>query len=251
MKSQRLYIKAGAVKMEEDRNITDDLSDIPTTELIKSLPNYFIFNGNPYRTAYLNWRFDFIKDTENQFFDMAEGYFEAAIALLDNCIADNNSHKADVWIFPIMFSTVHGIEVYLKGINLTYSILERLELDEYQESKIEGNHDIKQLCQNAIKHMRDTKNKELLDEMLFVQQFIAFLYENTHNMDFTRYPVSPNGKKQFYVEKSENVTIDLDVFRQWILRVFSILDSCSGYLSFEVGETKQWRADMLNEYGGY
>lgn len=83
---------------------------------------------------------------------MAKGYFEAAIALLDNCIADNNSHKTDVWIFPIMFSTVHGIEVYLKGINLTYSTLEKLELDEYQESKIEGRHDIKQLCQIAIKN---------------------------------------------------------------------------------------------------
>lgn len=237
--------------MEEERNITDDLSDIPTTELIKSLPNYFIFNGNPYRTAYLNWRFDFIKDTENQFFDMAEGYFEAAIALLDNCIADNNSHKADVWIFPIMFSVIHGIEVYLKGTNSMYGVLQKLDQYEYQESKIEGNHDIQQLCQITIKHIRDTKNKKFLDEMLFVQQFIAFLYENTNDMTFTRYPVSSDGKKQFYAEKFENITIDLDVFRQWILRVFSILDSCSGYLSFEVGETKQWRAEMLNEYGGY
>ena len=57
--------------MEEDRHITDDLSDIPTTKLMKSLPNYFIFNDNPYRTAYLNWRFDFRRDTENQFFNMA------------------------------------------------------------------------------------------------------------------------------------------------------------------------------------
>lgn len=237
--------------MEEDRNITEDLSDIPTTELMNSLTNYFIFNGDPYRTAYLNWRFDFKRDTENQFFDMAKGYFETAIALLDNCIADNKSHKADIWIFPIMFNVIHGIEVYLKGTNSIYSVLQKLEQDEYQESKIEGKHNIQQLCQIAIKHLRDTKNNEFLDEMLFVQQFITFLYENTNDMTFARYPISSNGRKQFYAEKFGNITIDLDVFRQWIIRVFAILDSFPRSINLEVEEIKQWSAEMLSEYVDY
>ena len=130
-----------------------------------------------------------------------------------------------------------------------YSILKKLEQDGLQESKIEGKHNIIQICQVTIKQLRKTKNNELLDEMLFVQQFIIFLYEKTNDMTFARYPVSSNGRKQFYVEKLENITIDLDVFRQWILRVFAILDSCTGFVDFNVEQIKDWRAELLSEYG--
>jgi hypothetical protein len=97
--------------MDEQRYITDDLSDIETSELMKNLPNYFEFTGDVQKTAYLNWRFDFNRDLENQFYDMAKGYFETSLALIDNCLSDNSMHKADIWIFPIMFNVVHGIEV--------------------------------------------------------------------------------------------------------------------------------------------
>lgn len=235
---------------EEQGYITDDLSDVETKELIAGLPDYFIFTGDVYKTAYLNWRFDFTRDIENQFFDMAKGYFETSIFLLENCIADNNRHKGDIWIFPIMFNVVHGIEVYLKGFNSLYRIFTKLQQDEYQESKIEGKHDIKQLSQVAIKLLRDSNNTELLEEMLFVQRFIEILYKNTDDMTFARYPKTQKGDKHFYGKDKNNVTIEMDVFRQWILRVFKILDRCTGYIDFQVDQIKDWRSEMLNYYSG-
>ena len=127
--------------MSEQRSITDDLSDIETKELIHSLPNFFDFTGNITRTAYLNWRFAFTRDLENQFYDMAKGYFETSLALVDNCLCDNTGHKADIWIFPIMFNVVHGIEVYLKGFNSQYKSLQNckrtsINLPKLKESMI-------------------------------------------------------------------------------------------------------------------
>lgn len=237
--------------MEKDYYITDDLSEIPTKELMVELPSYFDLFSGIEETAYLNWRFDFNRDVESQFFDMAKGYFETSLCLIENCISDNHSHKADIWIFPIMFNVVHGIEVYLKGFNSIYRILTKLQADEYQESKIEGKHDIRQLCQVAVKLLKDSHNIELLDEMLFVQKFIEILYQNTDDMTFARYPINSKGGKHFYVERKENVTIDLNAFRQWVIRLFRVLDSCTGYVDYQVDEIKQWQAEMRNYYGDY
>lgn len=128
----------------KDRYITDDLSDIDTKVLMNELPSYFGSFGDITSTVFLNWRFDIYEDVEGQFFIMAEGYFETSIELINNCIADNRSKKADIWIFPIMFNIVHGIEIYLKGFNSLYRIHTDLKNeDEPQESKIEGKHDIR------------------------------------------------------------------------------------------------------------
>lgn len=235
----------------EERYITDDLSDIETKELMVELPDYFSPTGDISKTAYLNWRFDFHRDTERNFFNMAKGYFETAIELIESCITDNHTKKADIWIFPIMFCVVHGIEVYLKGFNSLYRIHTKLQQDECQESKIEGKHDIRQLCQVAIKMLRDTANSELLDEMLFIQKFIEILYQNTDDMTFARYPITAKGKKHFYVEKTENVAIDLNVFRQWVLRVHKVLDGCTDFIEFQVEQIKEWQADMYSDYVGY
>ena len=58
---------------EEHRLITDDLSDIETTELMLSLPNYFDFTHDIEHTAYLNWRFAINPEIEARFFNMGEG----------------------------------------------------------------------------------------------------------------------------------------------------------------------------------
>lgn len=48
--------------------------------------------------------------------------------------------------------------------------------------------------------LRDTRNDELLDEILFVQRFIDILYQNTEDMTFARYPITAKKENQFYVE---------------------------------------------------
>lgn len=237
--------------MEEQRYITDDLSDIETSKLMNSLPNYFDFSGDMQRTAYLNWRFEFNRDLENQFYDMAKGYFETSLSLIENCLSDNFGQKADIWIFPIMFNVVHGIEVYLKGFNSQYRILTKLQRDEYQATKIEGKHDIRQLCQVAISLVKDNNDKDLLVELTFIKRFIDILYANTDDMTFARYPVTSKGEQHFYVKEKDNVTIDLDVFRQWVIRVFHILDSCTGFIDFQVDQILEWKYEMQQEYGDY
>lgn len=237
--------------MSEDRLITDNLADVETLELMNSLPNYFDFTGDMNRTAYLNWRFDLFRGVENQFYDMAKGYFESSLALIDNCLSDNLSHKADIWIFPIMFNVVHGIEVYLKGFNSQYRILVKLQKEEYQATKIEGKHDIRQLCQVAISMAKGNNDKDLLDELTFVQRFIEILYANTDDMTFARYPVTSKGEKHFYVKQKDNITIDLDVFKQWVIRVFRILDSCTSFVDFQIDQIMEWKYEMQQEYENY
>ena len=236
----------------EDRYITDDLSDIETKELMDSLPNYFDFSGDIQASAYLNWRFDFTRELENKFFDMAKGYLETSITLIEKCLADNRDKKADVWIFPILFNVVHGIEVYLKGFNSLYRIhMDLQNYDDPRDSKIEGKHDIRQLCQIAVKLLRDTNNSELLDEILFVQKFIDILYQNTDDMTFARYPITSKKENQFYIEAKGNVTIDLNVLRQWVLRIAHILDSVTGYIDYQVEQMQEWRSEMLSYMDGY
>lgn len=60
-------------------------------------------------------------------------------------------------------------------------------------------------------------------ELLFVKKFVDILYANTDDM--TLYWYSTDSKKQphFYVQNDGNVTIDLYVLRQWIIRMSTIL----------------------------
>lgn len=236
----------------ETRSIDDDLSDISSKELMDSLPNYFEFTGNIQASAYLNWRFDFSRDLENQMFDMAKGYFDTSIVLIEQCLEYNGDKKADIWIFPILFNVVHGIEVYLKGFNSLYRIHTDLQNNNNpQGSKIEGKHDIRQLCQIAVKQLRDTGNRDLLDELLFVQKFIDILYQNTDDMTFARYPIDSKKKNHFYVDAKGNVTIDLHVLRQWVLRIAQIMNNVSGFIDFQVDQMQEWRSEMMQYFDGY
>ncbi len=87
--------------------------------------------------------------------------------------------------------------------------------------------------------------------MLFVQKFIEILYQNTDDMTFARYPITAKKENQFYVGGNCNVTIDLNVLRQWVLRVFTILDNVSGYIDFQADQIKEWRSEMLSYYDSY
>lgn len=235
-----------------NRYITDDFSDISSKELIDTLPNYFNFSENFQTTAYLNWRFDFNRNLENKFFEMAKSYLETSITLIEQCIADNRDKKADAWIFPILFNVVHGIEVYLKGFNSLYRI--HMDLQNYndpRDSKIEGKHNIRQLCQIAVELLRDTKNGELLDEILFVQRFIDILYQNTEDMTFVRYPITAEKENHFYIEAGKNVTIDLNVLRQWVLRIAHIMNNITSYIDYQVDQMQEWRSEMLSYINGY
>ena len=234
--------------MDIDRCITDDLSDIETSDLLDNLPNYFGNFGDFRNSAYLNWRFDSFTDLEVQFYNMGQAYFETSLALIDICLENNSNKKADIWIFPIMFNIVHGIEVYLKGFNSQYRIYEKLKKYEYEETKIEGKHNIKQICEVAIKLAKGNKDDHLLKELTFIKRFIDILYENTDDMAFARYPITQKKAKQFFVEDTENVAINLHVLKQWVTRVFRILDTCTDFIDIQIDQIKEWLYEMQQEY---
>lgn len=78
-----------------------------------------------------------------------------------------------------MFNIVHGIEIYLKAINVILNIV----LNE-QNQVIQGGHDIKQLCQTSksliLKYKNRNKN-ETTDQMWtaikVIENFIENIYE--------------------------------------------------------------------------
>ncbi len=235
--------------MDEERSITDDLSDIETAELLKGLPNYFEYSGNIPAMAFLTWRFDSHRDVEIKFYEMGKAYFESALALIDICLHDNYDKKADMWIFPILFHAVHGIEVYLKGFISQYRIFAKLKKHEFQDSKIEGHHNIKQLCQVAVSLLKENDDKDLLGEFAIIQRFIFILYANTSDMAFARYPLTSEKVNQFYVDQTKNITIDLNVLKAWLCRVYQILDNCTGFVDFQIDEIKEWLYEMKHLYG--
>lgn len=231
----------------------DAWKSFDTKALMDNIPNYFEFSGDIENSAYLNWRFDSFYDIENQFYQMGKAYFQTAVRLIDECLSDNKDKKADIWIFPILFNVVHGTEIYLKGFNSQIRILDKIEKQEYQESKIEGKHNILQLCQTAISLIKKSSRKDLLKDLLpefnFVKKFIDVLYENTDDMSFARYPVDIDKEPHFYAQQTENIAIDLDVLRIWVCKVFDILDKCTGFVDFQIDQIKEWLYDMQQEYG--
>lgn len=222
-------------------------------DIIKDIPEIFNIENRINTCAYLNWRFEPYDKTENQFFNMAEGYFETAICLLRECINDVHSKKSDIWIFPILFNIIHGIEIYLKGFNSLYTILKNLaSYQENKNTKIEGAHDIKQLCETAIAKIRatgkkDENDKSILEGMNFILCFINMIYDKTDDMAFCRYPLNKKNKqKQFYVS-NDNITIELYYFYIWVVKVFNTLSNICDYIYYEVGEIE----DYLREEAYY
>lgn len=65
-----------------------EIQEADWQELINELPNFFSDTPTA-QSAYLNWRFYPNQDIETQFFNLGEGYFEVAIALIKQCIASN------------------------------------------------------------------------------------------------------------------------------------------------------------------
>lgn len=235
--------------MDEERKFTDDLSDIETSELLKQLPEYFDLDGNISSTAFLTWRFDSKNEIETKFYQLGKVYFETALEMIRTCLADNRDKKADVWIFPILFHIVHGIEIYLKGFNSQYRILTKLSKFEFQETKIEGQHDIQQLCNISLSLLRENKDKDLLNEFRFIKQFIDILYAHTKDMSFARYPLASDKTDQFYVGQDSNISIDLEVFTAWVNRLFTILENCTSFVDIQIEQTKEFHDEMQQAYG--
>lgn len=208
---------------------TIDFSDFNTEDVeqyAQKMDSIFQYNQNVEKTAYLNWRSNKYTNQRRQLVVMGDNFFSSAYNLLQQCINDNGDKKADSWIFPIMFNIVHGIEIYLKAINVILNIV----LNE-QNQVIQGGHDIKQLCQTSksliLKYKNRNKN-ETTDQMWtaikVIENFIENIYEKTNDMTFARYPIDKNKNGHFYIQTLDNSVIDMELLEKQMVIVYKMLE---------------------------
>ncbi|MCP1101018.1 hypothetical protein M2454_000239 [Aequitasia blattaphilus] len=203
--------------------------DYDTSKILqygKQLDSIFQYNSDIEKTAYLNWRMGFGHNSRSQFVVVGEAFFSTAFNLIHQCLEDNSDKKADSWIFPIMFNTVHGIETYLKAINAVLSVILNIH-----RGITEGGHDLKGLCSVARKLIIEYKTKNKCDttEQMFlgikvVEKFIDNIYEKTDDMTFARYPLAKNKQGHFYIQTFDNEVIDLELLEEQIIYVFKMLE---------------------------
>lgn len=208
---------------------TIDFSDFNTEDVeqyAQKMDSIFQYNQNVEKTAYLNWRSNKYTNQRRQLVVMGDNFFSSAYNLLQQCINDNGDKKADSWIFPIMFNIVHGIEIYLKAINVVLNIV----LNE-QNQAIQGGHNIKQLCQTSknliLKYKNKSKN-ETTDQMWtaikVIENFIENIYIKTDDMTFARYPMDKNKNGHFYIQALDNSVIDMELLEKQMVIVYKMLE---------------------------
>ena len=185
-------------------------------------------NASIERTAYMNWR----TRQDQPIYDMliiADGYMKAAIMLGKNCLEDNRDKRADIVVFPMLFSANHAIELYLKAINWSLNIL--LNKNEI----FCGGHDIRQIWNIVKKRISEfeidkNKRKQFKDKTKKLEDYISELYEkidkehNAHvkikNMDFSRYPLNSDNEEHFYIENKKNEVVDLEMFVEIFEKIY-------------------------------
>lgn len=209
-----------------------------------SMPSIFAGNESVDNRAYLNWRVQ-NESVKDQFAVLGEAYFSASYALLSECLQNNQDKKSDSWIFPIMFGVVHGMEVYLKGINaVTCSLLGR------PRSILSGGHDVRCLCNEAHFSVNEidkkysiTTTKQMVVAIKLVKNFVANIYEKTKDMTFARYPMDKNKSGHFYIESLDNTTVDLHELSKQMILVYKMLD----YIYFQLTEIESINAEYHSE----
>lgn len=204
-----------------------------------------IFTGNQKninKTAFLNWRTHKLTDISNMMV-LAEGFLSSSIELTQSCLHNNKHKKADMLIFPILFNANHGIELYLKSLTWT---LNRLLKTQY---KIEGKHNIKQIFKTVKSKIKKLKGNEWLlsfrKENIELENYIDELFSligTTNakgNMDFSRYPISDKYENHFYIDRLDNVEIDLENYLNVFRNILENLDSTTSYF---------YHQELMGEY---
>ena len=194
-----------------------------------------IFKGNNSdfnKTAFLNWRTNSHSNIHNMIV-LAEGFMSSSIELCEICLRDNKDKKADMLIFPILFNANHGIELYLKSLIWTLNLLL------FQNHKIEGKHNIKQIMDTVRAKIKSYKGNDALHNFdnstselkNYIAELISLIKpkQNLDNMDFPRYPINKKYENHFYIDELGNVEVDLENFFNIFSLIKDNLDSITSY----------------------
>lgn len=200
--------------------------------------NIFTYNENINKNAYLNWRTNYHEPIQNMNV-LADGYFQSALLQIDTCLLDNSDKKADILIFPILFTANHAIELYEKSIYWSLNIL--LET----ESKLSLDHNIRGIWYETKKKIIKYgfgygREKKEFDKMIVeLENYLNELYlklmnksitDGHKNMDFSRYPTTRgNSDYHFYLKTLENIVIDLEILKKVYKSIYNTLSSFANY----------------------
>ncbi|MER1987488.1 MAG: hypothetical protein ABS948_16540 [Solibacillus sp.] len=221
----------------------------------------FSYNADIEKNAYLNWRTQYYNHIHNMFV-IAEGFSDAALLLIDAVLTDNRDKKADNIIFPILFNSNHGIEVYLKAICWTQNQLLNTN------NTFKENHNLRELLKEVIK--LEELNKDSSDDIMIfyemladLNSYIEELYEKIErttikkgnekkffDISFCRYPLTNQTlEPQFYINTFDNVVIDLENFLKIFKGIFKNLRALSMHYSakLEAKQEAEYELRKMNE----
>lgn len=196
------------------------------------------FKGNKdfNKTAILNWQTKSREDIGNLLV-LAEGFLSSSIHLCQVCLSDNKDKKADCLIFPILHNANHGIELYLKAMIWTLNRLMGGAL------KIEGKHNIQQMfstVRSKIKSYKDNdwaKHFDQQNEVLgnYISELFDLMsgYGKGDNMDFSRYPITDKYENHFYIDRLDNIEIDLENLKEQLTIIKESLDERASYFFYQ------------------
>lgn len=190
----------------------------------------FSRNATVDKIAFLNWRMA-QETTIRYFMTLGEGYLSSSIILAKQCLIFNRNKQADILIFPILATANHGIEMYLKAIMWSLNIALG------SGKRIEGRHNLGQMyrmVKSKIKKLAGPdelrKFEEGMTELECYLDELSAKIEATQmddKMDFSRYPISNKYENHFYVDRLENVEVDLENF----VKRFEIISSKLGSIA--------------------
>lgn len=196
------------------------------------MKNVFSYNTDIHKNAYMNWRTDSHQPIHN-LNTLAKGYFENVILSIKDCLDDNSDKKADIFIFPILFSLNHGIELYTKSLCWSVNILLN------NTSKFDTNHNIKGLWQTAKDKLYEfgfgygREESEFIRMTTVLEAYIDEIYhkimtdnfETAHkNIDFSRYPFGKSNQSHFYITTYDNVVVDLENLLNVVKDIYECLN---------------------------
>lgn len=200
----------------------------------------FSYNTDINKTAYLNWRTNAHEPIHNMQI-LASGYIQAALELAKCCLEDNSDKKADVVVFPMLFSLNQGIELYEKAIYWSLNILLGYKTTYPDNHRIREiwYSDKEKIKQYGFDEEEGRGEKEFHSMITVLEKYLDELYKkickddsiNTafHNIDFSRYPLNNQNEIHFYVKQLDNVVVDLENFISITLDIYECLNRLSGY----------------------
>jgi hypothetical protein len=150
------------------------------------------------------------------------GYYEATIDLIN--IVKKSPHKADLLIFPIVYSARHTIELFIKNQLFNLKHINSKAQGKKFESRIVNTHSIKELWE-------DFKNLSAVDIRYKIytndlDEYILDFCEVDNTGETFRYPFDHEEIRHL----TDLACINIDIFERRFVKLYEIIDEL-GYLT--------------------